>query len=71
MQFGFDTQRPECGNCALILYAMYRSRNADSPLNGLETWTRFNAYIRGAAIKASKIRQNLYSISATPPKWAA
>lgn len=53
MQFGFDTQRPECGKCALILYAMYRSRNADSPLNGLETWSRFNAYIRGAAIKAS------------------
>lgn len=53
MQFGFNTDDVTRAKAALILYAMYRSRGNESALNGLETWNRFSAYIRGAAIKST------------------
>lgn len=53
MQLGFNTNDLVRAKCALILYAMYRSRKEQSPLNGLETWGRFTAYIRGAAMKST------------------
>lgn len=32
---------------------MYRSRKKESPLNGLETWDRFQTFVRGACLKAT------------------
>lgn len=53
MQFGFDIEDEMRGKAALLLYAMYRSRDAASALNGLETWNRFAAFTKGAALKSS------------------
>lgn len=52
MQFGFDTESVEHGRAALLLYAMFKSRDRSSSLNGLETWSRFTSYIRGASLKS-------------------
>ena len=53
MEFGFDTEKVERGKAALILYAAYKSRNKNSSLNGIETWNRFTAYIKGACLKST------------------
>lgn len=53
MLYKFNTDSVKHASAALLLYAMYRSRNKNSPLNGLETWDRFNSYIRGACLKSS------------------
>lgn len=52
MYYGFDTEDLGHAKAALLLYAMYRSREKNSSLNGLDTWTRFTSYIRGAALKS-------------------
>ena len=52
MQFNFTTDDELRAKAALLLYAAYRSRPQTSSLNGLETWTRFTAYIRGACLKS-------------------
>lgn len=52
MQFNFATDDELRAKAALLLYAAYRSRPQSSSLNGLETWTRFTAYIRGACLKS-------------------
>lgn len=52
MYYKFNTDDAERAKAALILYAIYRSRNASSSLNGLETWSRFATYIRGACLKS-------------------
>lgn len=53
MQLGFSTDKLKHAQAALVLYAMYRSRSESSALNGLETWNRFSAYIRSAAVKST------------------
>lgn len=53
MLYKFNTDSVKHASAALLLYAMYRSRNKNSPLNGVETWDRFNSYIRGACLKSS------------------
>ena len=53
MHYNFDTESVEHAKAALLLYAMYRSRNKNSSLNGLETWDRFGSYIRGASLKSN------------------
>lgn len=53
MLYKFDTESLERAKAALLLYGMYRSRNKNSPLNGPETWDRFNAFVRGAWLKSS------------------
>lgn len=53
MQFGFDTDDELRGKAALLLYAMYRSRDTSSALNGIETWNRFAAFTKGAALKST------------------
>lgn len=57
MEFGFDTESPERGKAALILYTMYRSREPSSPLNGLETWTRFVSFAKGACLKSTSLAE--------------
>ena len=52
MQLNFATEDELRAKAALLLYAAYRSRPQSSSLNGLETWTRFTAYIRGACLKS-------------------
>ena len=52
MRFNFATENDLRAKAALLLYAAYRSRQKSSSLNGLETWTRFAAYIRGACLKS-------------------
>ena len=53
MCYQFDTESLTHAKAALLLYAMYRSRQPNSPLNGLETWDRFQSYIRAACLKSS------------------
>lgn len=52
MLLEFATDNELRAKAALLLYAAYRSRQKTSSLNGLETWTRFVAYIRGACLKS-------------------
>lgn len=53
MVYNFDTYSLSHAKAALLLYAMYRSRNNNSPLNGRETWTRFQTFVRSAVLKSS------------------
>lgn len=53
MQLGFDTENLNHAKAALLLYAMYRSREKNSSLNGIETWSRVVSYIRGATLKST------------------
>lgn len=53
MLYQFDTDSLDHAKAALLLYGMYRSRKKDSPLNGLETWDRFQTFVRAACLKAS------------------
>lgn len=53
MLYQFDTDSLSHAKAALLLYGMYRSRKKESPLNGLETWDRFQSFVRGACLKAS------------------
>lgn len=53
MLYQFDTGNMNHAKAALLLYAMYRSRDSKSSLNGLETWDRFAAYVRGACLKSA------------------
>lgn len=53
MYYHFDTNDVTHGKAALLLYAMYRSRDKSSSLNGVDTWTRFTSYIRGACLKSA------------------
>lgn len=52
MLLKFDTDDLKRAKAALLLYAMYKSRGANSSLNGLETWERAASYIRAAALKS-------------------
>lgn len=53
MLYQFDTDSLSHAKAALLLYGMYRSRKKDSPLNGLETWDRFQTFVRAACLKSS------------------
>lgn len=53
MKYNFNTDDERRGRAALILYAMYKSRSANSPMNGKETWDRVGAYIRSAVVKST------------------
>lgn len=53
MLLGFDTNSELHARAALILYAMYKSRDSKSSLNGVDTWTRFVSYIKGSMEKAT------------------
>lgn len=55
MQLGFSTESLEHAKCALLLYAMYRSREKNSSLNGMETWDRCRNFIRGAVLKSETV----------------
>lgn len=52
MQLGFDTESLTLAKAALLVYAMYMSRNENSSLSGYETWDRCASYIRGATESA-------------------
>ena len=53
MFYDFETDDLKRAKAALILYAIYRSRVKNSSLNGIDTWNRFTAYIRGACLKST------------------
>ena len=57
MQYGFDTESVNHGKAALLLYAMYMSRDEKSSLNGLETWDRCNSYAEVAALKSTTVAE--------------
>ena len=57
MLYQFDTDDLRHAKAALLLYALYRSRDEKSSLNGLETWDRFGAYIKGACLKSATIAE--------------
>lgn len=53
MLYQFDCTSLKRAKAALLLYALYRSRDQKSSLNGVETWERFGSYIRGACLKST------------------
>lgn len=53
MYYNFNTESLSKAKAALLLYAMYKSRDKNSPLNGLETWTRAESFCKGACLKSS------------------
>lgn len=53
MYFKFATDDLKHARAALLLYGLYRSRDKNSPLNGMETWDRFGSFVRGACLKGS------------------
>lgn len=57
MLYKFDTDSIKHAEAALLLYAMYKSRDAKSSLNGIETWDRFSSYIRAACLKSSNMAE--------------
>lgn len=57
MLYKFDTESVDHAKCALLLYALYKSRDKNSPLNGVETWERFNTFVRGACLKSTNMRE--------------
>ena len=75
MYYKFDTEDLTRAKAALLLYAMYRSRDKQSSLNGVDTWKRFTAYIRGACLKSSTTAEFVQAfckkaqVSAIVPKY--
>ena len=55
MYYQFNTDSIEHARAALVLYALYKSRDVSSPLNGVETWDRFQGFCRGACLKSSTL----------------
>lgn len=53
MLFNFDTMEMSRAKSALLLYALFKSRDAASPLNGLETWSRAESFCKAACLKSS------------------
>lgn len=53
MLYNFDTSRDDRARAALLIYALFKSRDASSPLNGLETWSRAESYCKAACLKSS------------------
>lgn len=52
MLFNFNTDDVTLARAALVLYALYKSRDTNSPMNGMETWNRVEAYCVGACKKS-------------------
>lgn len=57
MVYNFQTDDLKRARAALILYAMYRSRESNSSLNGVDTWPRFSSYVKAACIKSNNMAQ--------------
>lgn len=53
MQHNFITEDVTKARAALLIYAIYKSRDKNSPLNGLETWNRVESFCKGACLKSS------------------
>lgn len=53
MLYNFDTGNLDHARAALLVYAMYKSRDVNSPLNGLETWNRVESFCKGACRKST------------------
>lgn len=75
MYYHFDTDDVKHAKAALLLYAMYRSRDRQSSLSGVDTWKRFTAFIRGASLKSSTMAEFVQAfckkaqVSAILPKY--
>ena len=55
MIYNFTTDNELYARCALLLYGLYRSRDEGSPLNGLETWRRFNSFVLASCEEAENV----------------
>lgn len=53
MLYNFDTSEKKRARAALLIYALYKSRDPSSPLNGLETWSRAESFCKAACLKSS------------------
>ena len=53
MYYNFNTESVDRARAALLLYALYKSRDSNSPLNGLETWNRAESACVGACKKST------------------
>lgn len=51
--YNFATEDETRARAALILYALYKSRDKNSPINGKETWDRVGSYIRSSVLKST------------------
>lgn len=53
MLYNFDTSKKKRARAALLIYALYKSRDLSSPINGLETWSRAESFCKAACLKSS------------------
>lgn len=53
MLYNFDTSDAGRARAALLIYALFKSRDAGSPLNGLETWSRAESFCKAGCLKSS------------------
>lgn len=53
MLYNFDTSELNRAKAALLLYALFKSRDINSPLNGLDTWNRAESFCKAACLKSS------------------
>lgn len=52
MLYNFNTENLNHAKAALVLYALFKSRNENSPMNGLKAWNRVESYCVGACKKS-------------------
>lgn len=53
MQHNFITEDITKARAALLIYAIFKSRDKNSPLSGVETWNRTESFCKGACLKSS------------------
>ena len=53
MLYNFSTDNLDRANAALLIYALYKSRDSSSPMTGVDTWSRVESACVGACKKSS------------------
>lgn len=61
MYFGFDTEDETAGAAALLVYAVYRSRNKRRGPSGLDMWGQIERFARASAKRADTVGDFLAS----------
>ena len=77
MLYNFSTDNVRYAKAAQLLYALYKSRDTSSPMNGVETWNRVEAYCKGACKKSRTTSEfvtkfkEMGKVGALKPKYMA
>lgn len=61
MLFGFDTENEKAASGALLIYAVYKSRDTRKGPSGLDMWGQIERFARRAAKRATNVSEFLNS----------